>query len=198
MRTLSRHLPDAKESESTLAQRIAGIIFLIMFVGFIFALPYFLLRSLSSEIILFSCFGAIMVPACLFAFHRQKTAFEKLMAPRASENICTFRRAFDLRRVDPWIVRAVYEEVIDAMIAGMGKTKCAIRASDRLVEDLLIDDEELGDTAKTIAERAGYDFTDTKKNPLYGKVITVEDLVMFFTHQRKLRMEDGISPKGAE
>ncbi len=92
-----------------------------------------------------------------------------MMAQRTGENICAFRRGFDLHKVDPWLVRAVHEEVRDVMGPGVNNMNYPIRASDRLVEDLLIDPDDLEDVAKTVAVRAGYDFSDFKQNPLNGK-----------------------------
>jgi len=113
--------------------------------------------------------------------------FEVLMSGRKDENICTFRRAFDLRRVDPWIVRAAHEEIQNWLGCESSDGKHPIRASDRLIEDLQIDPEDAQDIAEAIAIRAGYDLKDTAQNPMTGKVYTVGDLVMFFTHQRRLR-----------
>ena len=107
------------------------------------------------------------------------------MSGRKGENICTFHRAFNLRQVDPWIVRAVYEEVLNFIRTG--KLKCALRASDRLLEDLQIDLEDVEEIGISIAARAGYDLTNYEQNPFYAKLKTVGDLVMFFTHQRRLR-----------
>jgi hypothetical protein len=127
---------------------------------------------------------SIMGVAYFILFSRAKNAFRKLMAPRSDESICTFRKAFDLRQVDPWIIRAVYEEV--SGFIENGKMKVAIHASDPLLEDLQIDPEDLEDAAETIATRTGYDLGVNPTNPLFGKVISVGDLVMFFTHQRKI------------
>ena len=62
-----------------------------------------------------------------------------------------------------------------------------IRASDRFMEELRIEGEDVEDIADMVATRAGYDFSDYSANPLAGKVFTVGDLVMFFSHQRCIR-----------
>ncbi len=77
-----------------------------------------------------------------------------------------------------------HEEVFDAVPLNPRKTKIALRASDRLVADLQIDHEDVEDIAKSVAKRAGYDFTDITANPFAGNVYTVGELVMFFMHQR--------------
>ena len=60
-----------------------------------------------------------------------------------------------------------------------------LRATDRIDEDLQIDREDLDELADDIAMRAGYDMTETKNNPLYDKVKTVGDIVLFYGHQPK-------------
>ena len=191
MRTLSRHLPPAPVPATNW---FATILFVICAVGFmawlaagVASVVVSVVPHIPMNLQLFVVFSLIVLPAYIVTFHRQKTSFEKLMAQRAGENICTFRRAFDLREVDPWIVRAVHEEVREVMSIGMGKVDYPIRASDRLVDDLLLEIEDVEDIAETVAARAGYDFTDIQTNPLFGKVFTVGELVMFFTHQRRLR-----------
>jgi hypothetical protein len=101
------------------------------------------------------------------------------------DTICDFRRSFDVRQIDPWIIRATYEAFgawFDAKQA-----KFPLRASDSIADDLKIAWEDLDDLAHEVARRAGYDISECEANPLYGKVITVEDFVMFVTHQPKIR-----------
>jgi hypothetical protein len=95
-----------------------------------------------------------------------------------------FARDFDTRAVDTWIVRAVYEQV-------QGQLKHVhpafpVRASDRLKEDLHLDDDDLDmDLAVQVEQRTGRSLDETKANPLFGKVKTVRDLVLFFHAQPK-------------
>jgi len=159
---------------------------LICFLASAFVVvPLFVLRDSSGTWLPFALFISIMGVAYAVTFFRAKKAFQKLMFPRSGENICTFRKAFAVRQVDPWIIRAVHEEV--SGFIENGKTKVSIRASDRLLEDLQIDPMDLEDIAETIATRAGYDLADYQKNPFYEKLQTVGDLVMFFAHQRRIR-----------
>ncbi len=59
-----------------------------------------------------------------------------------------------------------------------------VRASDRLMEDLRLDDDDLDfDLAMQIEQRTGRSLDQTKTNPLLGKVKTVRDLVLFFNAQ---------------
>ncbi|MYM87102.1 hypothetical protein GTP91_07895 [Rugamonas sp. FT82W] len=107
-----------------------------------------------------------------------------LAAEREGESICDFARDFDTRQVDTWIVRAVYEQ-LQYHLADVSPA-FPVRASDRLKEDLLLDDDDLDmDIAQEVEQRAGRSLDDTSTNPYFGKVKTVRDLVMFFQSQPK-------------
>lgn len=50
--------------------------------------------------------------ACgIFEHLRRKARIKRLAASRAGESICEFARSFERRRVDAWIIRAVYDEL---------------------------------------------------------------------------------------
>lgn len=107
-----------------------------------------------------------------------------LAAEREGESICDFARDFDTRQVDTWIVRAVYEQ-LQYHLTDVSPA-FPVRASDRLKEDLLLDDDDLDmDIAQEVEQRAGRSLDDTSANPYFGKVKTVRDLVMFFQFQPK-------------
>jgi hypothetical protein len=177
MRTLSRHLPSAPTVPPISRLRLFSILG-ICSASFAVALYFVQIRGeMLGFLVTLTLFAGIV---SIFSKLSDRK-FQKIMAARVGENICTFRRAFNLRQVDPWIIRAVYEEVRN--LIGYH----SIRASDRLLEDLRIDPEDADDLAGVVAVRAGYDFTDISTNPLLGKVFTVGELVMFFTSQRRLR-----------
>jgi hypothetical protein len=99
--------------------------------------------------------------------------------------ICDFSRSFDLRRVDPWVVRAVYEELV-CYFREQG-VDMSVRADDDLIKDLCVDPEDLDmDIATDIAARTGRTFDGYKANPCFGETNTVRGLVMFFNAQPKL------------
>jgi len=177
MKTLSRHLPPAATHHpiSVLQVRVTLGICAALFLA---ALPFPPIRNEMFGFLLSLALFAGVVSIFSKLDHKK---FELLMSARVGENICSFRRAFDLQKVDPWIVRAVYEEVRE--LTG----DYPIRASDRFVEELRIESDDAEDIAANVAARAGYDFSDFSANPLAGIVFTVGDLVMFFTHQRCLR-----------
>ena len=128
---------------------------------------------------------AILVAAYLVSRPGCKRAEEqlrKLAAAREGQSICEFARDFDLKAVDSWIVRAVYEQV-QQQLAHIHPA-FPLRAEDRLKEDLHIDVDDLDmDVAVEVEQRTGRSLKDADANPYFGKVQTVRDLVLFFQHQ---------------
>ena len=125
------------------------------------------------------------------SFVRMKRRLGLLAAERQNEDICKFAKSFDYRNLDTWIIRATYEELQGYL--KIATDKFPIRATDRLKEDLNLDPEDLDDIAHNIAERAKYDMSETKNNPLYDKVNTVADMVLFFSYQPKLKNTEQIA-----
>ena len=90
---------------------------------------------------------------------------------------CVFARSFDFRQTDTLVMRAVYEEL-------QPEVPFSMLASHRLIEDLQLDDEDLiFDYVPIIARRLGRTLRKAKKNPCYGHVQTVADLVHFLAAQ---------------
>lgn len=108
----------------------------------------------------------------------------RLRDERPGEGICTFARSFG-RDVDPWIIRAVHQELL--LYADLPGGPLPIRATDRLYDVLHIDGEELEDIARDVAQRTGRALDGAERNPLYGRVETVGDLVRFFAYQPRTR-----------
>lgn len=132
-------------------------------------------------------FGAYI--EILFSRRRLRT----IATSRTGESICSFANSFDCRKTDTWIIRAVYDALQEQLLQGK-RARFPIRATDRFREDLRLDYDDLNETAQKIARRTGYELVDTKKNPLYDKVNTVYDLVMFFTYQPKGKNEKHALP----
>jgi hypothetical protein len=104
---------------------------------------------------------------------------------RAGEDISSFIRAFDCHQTDTWILRAVYEEL--SKWCEIDGRPFPIHADDRWEEDLQINSEDMdNDFLPDIAYRAGRSLEDTQKNPYYGRVKTVRDIVGFLEHQPKI------------
>ena len=126
---------------------------------------------------------SVLAGLCLLGFvlrPREISRRQAFAAQQPKAVMCAFARSFELRRTDTLIMRAVYEELQPVV-------SFPIRAAHRLVEDLQLDDEDLYfDYLPSIARRVSRGLTDTKQNPLYGRVLTVTDLVHFFAAQPAL------------
>jgi hypothetical protein len=108
----------------------------------------------------------------------------RLASDRIGENIGSFARAFN-RRAEPfdsWVVRATWDALTPyVQLDG----RClALRPTDRLVEDLCIDTDDLDfDLLPEVAARSGHSLDHPESNPHYGRIETVKDLVNFVTRQ---------------
>lgn len=135
---------------------------------------------LAAAVILFTLFYAVVRPR----FFREEQQLLALAALRADDSICEFAKEFDCRKVDTWIIRAVYEQL--QMRLRHVHPAFPVRAGDRLKEDLLLDDDDLEmDLIHEIEVRTGRSLKDFSANPYRSKVATVSDLVLFFQAQPK-------------
>jgi hypothetical protein len=121
--------------------------------------------------------------AAAVSWKSSRAELEQLAAKRSEGGgICAFARSFDLHQVDPWVVRAVYEEVTRHFKA-LG-ADVEIRADDDLINDLGIDPEDLDmGIAMDISVRTGRSFDRYKANPYLRETHTARGLVMFFNAQ---------------
>lgn len=127
------------------------------------------------------------VAALLWCFNLLDRRFRrKLASSRVQESICTFARSFDRREVDPWLLRAAYEELSQSLAVDGCPTP--IRAADRWEKDLKIDGEDMWDLVMVIAVRAGRDLEGVEQNPYWPSVqkdCTIRDLISLLQHQPK-------------
>ena len=106
----------------------------------------------------------------------------KLSQERKEQSICDFARSFDYRSIDTWVIRAVYETIQEYV--STPRVLVPIKAEDDLTKVLEIDDEDLNmDLLVEMLQRTGRSVEDTSRNPYYGKVKTVSDLVYFVNAQ---------------
>jgi hypothetical protein len=113
---------------------------------------------------------------------RDKEHLRRLAGEREGQSICEFARDFDTRKIDTWIVRAVYEQLQQHL--NHVHPAFPVRAADRLKEDLHFDDDDLDmDIAGEVEQRTARSLDDSSANPYFGKVVTAGDLVMFFQAQ---------------
>jgi hypothetical protein len=152
---------------------LGGALFLILLIAFISALPAAAVLAMGAPPFL----AGLIAAGCFFAhlgftvYDRKKA--EKLAAERREETICSFARQLDCREIDTWIIRAVYEEMLEYF----GYPPHLDDSFEK------IDPDDVEDMAIAIAERIGRPLKDGKNNPYQGKVGTVRDMVLFFTAQ---------------
>jgi len=113
----------------------------------------------------------------------------RMAASRSGESICQFARSFK-RRTDTWILRAVYEEI--SQYFAVDGRPFPIRADDNHKSDLYIHPEDLDDMAIKIASRSGRSMEDAERNPFYGDVHTVRDIVLFLENQSRISISGRI------
>ena len=105
----------------------------------------------------------------------------RLAASRPDQSICSFARDFDRRSVDPWVIRAVWEQLQDYLVTKRGPFP--VRAVDRFGKDYGMDADDINDVWDVVARRTGRSQDTTDRNPYYDRVHTVGDLVHFANHQ---------------
>src|SRR5437763_11937501 len=127
------------------------------------------------------------VVAAIVTSNRRQTKrhLAEIARERDGESICEFSRAFDVRKTDAWVIRAVYEQIQEQL--RWVQPGFPVRATDRLVEDLRLDPDDIDmDVFSDVASRTGRSIRYTRSNPMYGRVRTVADLVAFFCAQEQL------------
>ncbi len=130
-------------------------------------MPYFLITL-----------GVIAVGVA-WSLHRRHQ-LRSIRRERADLSICTFVKAFDYRRIDTWVLRAVYEEV--SGLAGF-----PVKPEDDIYDNLQLGSDDLNDALlPEIADRCGRDINEFDRNPYtvrFEEAPTVSNLVMWFQHQ---------------
>jgi len=126
----------------------------------------------------------IAVSACIgigLLLIRDENRLRRLAAGRRGEGICTFAREFQRGTVHPHILRSVYDEL--SILLRYSRGVVPLRGTDRLHEELRMDAEAIEEVLEDAAQRAGRSLDDTSRNPLYGRLRTVADLVHFLGFQ---------------
>ena len=128
--------------------------------------------------------SAVVAAVVMRNRRRTKRHLAELARERTGESICEFSRAFDVRNTDTWVIRAVYEQIQQQL--RWVQPDFPVRATDRLVEDLRLDPDDIDlDVFSDVASRTGRSTRYTRSNPMYGRVKTVQDLVAFFCAQEQ-------------
>ena len=174
MRTPSRHMPQYKP-------RPIGLAGWVILAALVWTVIHFAVSKPVIAALTLLGFGLLFA---LPTGRRQEQRLRDLAASREGQSICEFAREFDLRVVDTWVVRAVYEQ-LQRQLEHIHPA-FPLRADDRLREDLLLEDDDLDmEVAQEVEQRTGRSLNDTGANPYHGKVRTIRDLVFFFQAQAR-------------
>ena len=160
---------------SKLAKTISGWWFLVTLIAFLGALC---IHKSGRAFAIILIVGAA-ISWIVLAIQRRR--LQRIAEQRQGDSICTFAKSFDCHVVDTRIIRATYEELQKYHTGEV--PNFPFNAIDSFEKDLKIDDEDLHDIAVEVARRAQRSLDNIEQNPLYGKVKTVGDLVLFLNHQ---------------
>ncbi len=120
-------------------------------------------------------FVLLLLLAIVFSIPDMRRA-KRIAEERKGDSICTFARSFDVRAVDPWVLRAVYEELVE--LCGF-----PLRAEDSFYEELRVDPEDLAEAVVWLAARAGRSVESVEGNTIDLQWGSVCELVMFLVRQ---------------
>ncbi len=124
----------------------------------------------------------IFVIVTAYDWKRQERYFQEILKDRNGESICQFARSFQKVQIDPWVIRAVYEELQEYV--GGKNISIPIRANDQLIDDLKIDHEDFdSEIVQDISTRCGRALDGYEQNVHYKNIYTVKDLVLFLNEQ---------------
>ena len=171
MRTFSRWMPQESSSPPWIGTLLV-VLLAVAAVVFVIIYPWVLPAA-----------AACAVPLRLLD-HRRQRRLQAMALERIHESICTFVRAVPKAERDPWILRALYND-LQAYLRS-GDWPIALRPSDRLAQDLGMDLEDLEDVARSIARRTGRLLEGSERNPYFGKVHTVGELAAFLRAQPQI------------
>jgi hypothetical protein len=125
----------------------------MIFLATVFAaIVYWICVDTTKALVILGIFIVLITVTSLI--HLRKIS--KLRISRC-DTICDFRKSFNPREVDPWIIRATYEgftHLIDPKIPHF-----PLRATDLIEKDLGVDPDDIYDLLSEVADRAGYDLS---------------------------------------
>jgi hypothetical protein len=187
MKKSSRSMPRYVAPQVGLFRTLFGLVLLVLlFVYLVFfaaLVPFVFLTFIASAFVI-----------SVYKNRADRARLEKIAMLRSDQDIGTFAKSFDFRSVDTWVIRAVYEQLQNYLASFV--PKFPISAEDRLKEDLCIDVDDF-DLGEEIEQRCGRLLEGSQTNPLYGKVYTVRDLVLYFNSQPSVATRDENSMTGS-
>jgi len=170
MSNFSRNIQKYEEKPATVSQKVALFLVIVAALTVLYFYPIFLL--------LFLLYGILTI---VYSYKHAKQ-LSRISNNRSSESICSFTRALNFRHIDTWIIRATWEE-LQFYVTHKTLSEFPIRPTDKLEGDFRIDPEELEDIAERIVQRTRRSLEETDKNPYFGKIETVGDLILFVNNQ---------------
>ncbi|POP45930.1 hypothetical protein CHU32_09005 [Superficieibacter electus] len=134
--------------------------------------------------------------------NRQLMAQHRALADaRRGKSICDFARSFNLREVDTWVIRAVWNVLSESVNReGPDGFIIPIFVDDRLADEFMLEDEDdLLDTLEDMAFRAGRSTELLGTDGFSGPLVTVRDAVLLLnalpmTGARKDRLWMTVKP----
>jgi hypothetical protein len=176
MKTFSRWMPPAVEEAASIRAKV-------VFAAVVACLALLLVYSPKARgvSILILVFGGLI-------YIRQRRSAKRLRSARPLDDIGTFARALDRRspEFDPWVVRAVWDGV-QSYCTVAGRTP--IRPSDRL--DSYVDPEDwINPLAVDAAKRSGRTTQGLEANPVFGGLVTIEDMIRLLSTQQPATRPD--------
>lgn len=158
---------------------LGTLVLIILLTGF----AYFIYSSSTTVRLIVAAIGCYIGASTVVIHRREKRRFELLSESRNGESICVFAKSFDTRTTDTWVIRAVHQEL--QAVLHTYAPDFPVRASDLIFEDLGLDSDDLEELLRDVAKRSGRLLDASEKNPYYGSVNTVMDVVLFTNAQPK-------------
>lgn len=149
-RPSSRHIPKYKTEPLKWWSKCFLLILVVGFVGI-------LSQDLEKLVILLILIAAYLIFVFIVGITREplSVVLNQLKQERGQQNIGDFSAAFDLREVDPWVVRAVYEE-FQAELDDCGVASFPLRSDDKIATLLPdVDDEDIEFIFHRVFHRTG-------------------------------------------
>jgi hypothetical protein len=171
-RKFSRHMPPMPNSRTPTAGKVAIGVLTAGFGAAVIAAPAVILGIVG-----------VLAASTILLEQRRTQRMGPLLTARDGEDVGSFARAFNRHAgpLDPWAIRAVWHTVVP-MTTTRGKL-IPLRPSDRFVEDLGIDPEDIEYAVPKLVTQCERDIKGYRTNPYYTKLDTVGGLVRFISAQ---------------
>ena len=186
VKQFSRHMPPRECYQNT-PERKRWLKHFMGWLYLVFILCIMLPLSLWTQPVATLAFLAVLILPSWCLAEAASKRLRALAASRAGEDIGQFARQARCRENDPWVVRAVYEELAHQTARFAKAADFPVRWDDDILQTLKMDEEDVENAyLPVMAWRAGRSLDETHENPWAGKVETAGDLVRFLNAQPRL------------